>query len=967
MLQASIPLARTYKEGMRQVHRGIASSLENCLQIDALQDSEETILGFYIKSLIGDEFFEAQAYPEAERYQREASQWSDTKNGMDSATSARRLAHWVQTLYFLDAYREAMPLAERSVALSQRLYGIDSLETAEPESLLALIYSYSDRDEDAVPIAHHALSTWIRHLGLSDEDTIEQIRRYAEVGRNLPLGPERGAEIANIALALSETFIGASSVRTETILNDLDWYLRKQGDCETARRYAEASLEMTLRTEGEETSEAANRFHSLGTDEYCAGDIALAIQHTERALDISRKIFGENHSRVAYLAAELADWSDQAGQIQKSKDYAQRAVRILNDSMGDTHPNAPDVFDFVGTAALQWDVEWSKSLSKRYLSVMQGLYGDEDIALVDPLINLANAELIDGELSLGLQHARRAVELTLGYADSRHTLPDEEALDTLVLAETELHQRQAAEQHALMALHYAQLQTHLKHPYTSHAYQQLATTLYPRRPDLAITLLKRAIHLEIDALSRITATPEAERRQRESMIKPHCERLSQWLMQTGRRMERDALVSEGNFDCDPSPPFTPAETDWLDRYDEMARKAITLDRPLRRLLRQGEHGSINDKETLLTQSLRHRSSEHTENLKHLFHQPLTRKPKENTSLKANEIKSIQFRLQHEAKRTAWLHYALKDGTLSLTVITPDAVHGITIPQNGVSLFHQIHAQDQTIGHFRALYDTLIAPIRSILDQAEIVNLLIDAKGPVSSVPFAALHDGNHFLATHYRMAFLSGRHPAVPPVGALKSMALFGTREALNGFRALPEVANELNHLSLLARQKGLRYSVNQDQEFTGESVREAIRQKTDLLHFATHFIPSPGRGTASSLLLGNGTPFSTKELLQLLKNSPLPRLITLSVCDSGTLQNESGSDTKDEGLMQQLSDAGVPIVIGTLRPVTDHASSNFMTAFYAHLLLESASPDEALQKTQEELRLNQPPGDWASFVLLKR
>jgi CHAT domain-containing protein/tetratricopeptide (TPR) repeat protein len=964
----SRPLERWFHQAQRSVQRDIGHALDALLRSEPLNALEDSNPGFYLHAVIGDYLFEGGDYPEAERHQRKASQWSDTHKGPKEKVTADRLAHWVETLYFLDAYQEALPLAERCLNLSQSHYGPESPEYAERESILALIESYTDHDTEAVLHAHHALSILIKAQGLGDEDTIELMRRYAEAGRNLQLGPEHGAEIAKIALALSERFVGLESVRTETLLNDLDWYFRKQGDCETARRYAEASLEITVNIEGADTSEAANRFHSLGTDEYCAGDIALAIQHTEHALAISRKIYGASHSRVAYLEAELSDWTEQAGQIIASKSHAQSAIRILDESLGDDHPQAPDVFDFVGTASLQWDPAWSRSFSKRYLRAMQRLYGKDDIALVDPLTNLANAELIDGDLTSGLMHARRAVELTLGYARSHHTLPDGDAIDTLVLAETTLHHGNAAESHALMALHYAELESGLNHPYTSHAYQQLATTLYARRPDLAIALLKRAILLEHATLPRITASPEENEHRREDLVTPLCTRLYEWLIDQGRAQERNALSANFTLACDQGSLLTMDEAEWLERRDEIARKILALDRPLRRLLKQGEHGTVNRKDTLLEAHLSHRSKEHERALQKLFKQPLN-STRRHPPFRPSDalVSAIKQRIHNEPQKTAWLHYDFEAGRPSVTFITEKEWQTLPISGEKDAMISTITASDHSISHARRLYDILIAPVRAQLDEAMIKALLIDHQGLVTSVSFTALHDNQGFLSETHAISYLEGASPSSKSHKGISSIALFGTKEAQRGFNALPNVYSELHEIDAMARDNHLQSTLIEDQGFTAAHVRKAVKHHAEALHFATHFIPSPGAGEASSLLTGEGSHLTTEALIQSFDNTHPPFLITLSVCDTSNLQSATDMMPGEAGLMQRLAKAGVSYVIGSLWPIKDVAARQFMVRFYAHLLNEGRTIDDAMVATLAELRLTSHPVDWGGFALIKR
>jgi CHAT domain-containing protein len=945
-------------------HHLLATILERSLDAFHVKDQEISFLPYVLIRQLGDSLFLSQAYANAVHYQQKALDTSDQRFGAESKESLGRLSALVRSLYFLDQYEKAIPLAERALTLSRRWFGDESLETAEVQSLLALHYSYNNRDSEALTLAHQALRTRILKQGLLEEDTIEQLRIYAEAGRNLPLGHERGAKIDEIALALSAESVGWESVRTETILNDIDWFYRQLGDCTASLPYAEESLNLTLRLEGENTSEAANRFHSLGTVHYCLGDLQKAIHFTEQALLISRSIFGEWHSRVAYLKAELADWHEQAGHAESARQLAQSAIEILNQSMGLHHPNAPDVLDFVATAALSWDVKWSKSLSIRYLNAMREAYGDDDVALVDPLLNLANAELILGDIDSGLRHARRAVDLSLGYAESHHQLPDEDALDALVLAEsTSGHQREALK-HALMALRYAEFRSGLNHPYTSHAYQQLASALRKKRPSIAIALLKRAIELELHQLPTAPEEYPARNALMNALIVPHCQRLRSWLIADGRRTETGNM--ENQDACTHPPPLTDREAKWLESYDAISRRRIAMDGPIRRLKAEKQHGSVSHKDILLAEQLESRIVKQAKSLDRLINAKLSIKRK-NAPIANEHIQRIKHRLRNEPPDTAWIHYTLDPGQIVITWVTRNQA-GVQVQPIQDPLFSSaLKPEAPNKKGLEALYRALIRPIRDHLNEAHIHTLLIDAASQIPGLPFAAFHDEKDWLLNDYAISTLHGSSTKGVSFGPHPAMAVFGNSIAMRGFKPLPKVEEELKTIERMARERGLNVDAFPNQAFTKASIRDSIRRGKEILNIATHYIPSPGRESASSLLLGNGDYLTAKALTQEFKASHNVRLVSLSACETGPSASLGMTKTRGYDLMTQLVLSGVPNVIGTLWPVRDDESLEFMTRFYGHLFDADLSIREAFHQTQKELMKEGRSLQWAAFTLLQK
>lgn len=953
-----------YEQAKRVVSSKIAHLLINSLDLPLLKAMTDSQVMYQAASLIGDNLSLAQEYSNASRYQKRALVLADQIFGTESAQSTKRLGRLVETMYFLDQYQTALPLAERCVTLSKKLYGEDSLETAEHQADLALIYSYNDRPLEAVSLARSALNTRIRKLGFLNESTIELLRQYAEVGRDLPLGAERGARIEMIALALSEKSLGWESIRTATIINDIDWFLRQQGDCQEALSYSIEALNLSIKLDGPITSETANRYHSLGTNYFCLGDLTNAIKFTEQALEISRQIFGEKHSRVAYLEAELADWLEQSGHLELAKTKAHEAIATLNDTMGDSHPNAPDVLDFVGTAALQWDATWSKELSLRYLAKMKIDFGEDDIALVDPLINLANAELILGNSHKGLSYALRASALTIGYAESHHTLPDDEALDALVLAELSLGHQTEATRHAFMALQYAEQRSGLNHPYTSHAYQQLASAIRDKQPSIAVTLLKRSIQLDWSSVDALPDSDQGHLRNMQTVIRPHCERLNDWLTRDHRQRETNQWRTE-LVACSKPPAFTKIESNWLARYDDVSRRRISLDRPIRLLKLEDEQGSVNASDLRLMNQLESRIGMRKAELNQLFNDRMLRSRKSTPSLDRRMVGLMQKRISREKEKTGWVHYESSETALKITLITELEIKEVSLDLGVDTLKKHIKASQFNTDRLRSLYLILFAPIRDVLIQQHITSLWIDPKGFASGIPFAALTDGERELINSYAFTFVSPQwiHDE-KTIRRSMTIAGFGLSNEVSGLRELPWVRSELHDLEELNRYDGVSVRTYLDESFTEHAVEKEIAKGSTIFHFATHFIDSPGTRASSSLLLGDGHHLSSERLTNLIRGKNIS-LISLSACNTATAsQRLEDAERTEDSLIANLLSGGVSSVIGTLWKIEDHDSYEFMLRFYRNYFSSPDSINTAFHKTQLDLSRNITPDHWAGFTL---
>src|SRR5262249_25912110 len=96
-----------------------------------------------------------------------------------------------------------------------------------------------------------------------------------------------------------------------------------------------------------------------------------------------------------------------------------------------------------------------------------------------------------------------------------------------------------------------------------------------------------------------------------------------------------------------------------------------------------------------------------------------------------------------------------------------------------------------------LYDWLIRPIRGLLNENKINTLVFVPDGALRTIPFAALHDGEHFLIQDLAVAVVPGLS-LVEPKAIQRGNArllLNGVSKAVQGFAPLDNVTNELESI----------------------------------------------------------------------------------------------------------------------------------------------------------------------------
>lgn len=126
--------------------------------------------------------------------------------------------------------------------------------------------------------------------------------------------------------------------------------------------------------------------------------------------------------------------------------------------------------------------------------------------------------------------------------------------------------------------------------------------------------------------------------------------------------------------------------------------------------------------------------------------------------------------------------------------------------------------------------------------------------------------------------------------------------------------------------------------------------------HIATHIVQDNKTGRLTNIAL-----YDDEIWLDQLKDlAPLPDLITLSACN-GT---QSFIYTADEhvSISTTCLAAGAKVVIGSLWPILDEASTNLMIGFYENYFGGSSPPKALAQAQRKALEDREALQNWASF-----
>ena len=311
--------------------------------------------------------------------------------------------------------------------------------------------------------------------------------------------------------------------------------------------------------------------------------------------------------------------------------------------------------------------------------------------------------------------------------------------------------------------------------------------------------------------------------------------------------------------------------------------------------------------------------------------------------------------------------------LELLISFPGEIHQVSVPVSSDELTQEIRrfrlaienaASDaRFMPSAQKLYTWLIAPMELHLAGRRVDTLVFVPDGPLRTIPMGALHDGSRFLIEKYALATTPGISlTSTRSIQRLDIEVLAeGITESVQGFAALPNVAQELRGIAELYPTR-----INLDADFQLSSVERSMSEgKYSIVHIATHGqFDSDHR---KSFLL----TYDDKMTMNRLENALSLRryqeeqieLLVLSAC-----QTAAGDDRAALGMAGIALKAGARSALATLWFINDASTSDLMQDFYRNLKVGDMTKAEALRQAQIKMLTNPAlshPAYWAPFLLI--
>jgi CHAT domain-containing protein len=333
----------------------------------------------------------------------------------------------------------------------------------------------------------------------------------------------------------------------------------------------------------------------------------------------------------------------------------------------------------------------------------------------------------------------------------------------------------------------------------------------------------------------------------------------------------------------------------------------------------------------------------------------------------------QAALEQLSSNATVIYPILLDDRLELLVSFPGEIRQLTVPVSRDELTQvvrqfRLNVEDVNSGMAylepgQQLYQWLIAPLEPYLAGREVDTLVFVPDGPLRTIPMSALHDGQQFLVEKYALATTPGISlTSTQPIKREGVEVLAnGITESVQGFSALPNVAEELQVIETLYPTR-----VNQDNNFQLASVERSMAEGSySIVHIATH--GQFDSDHKKSFLLTYDDKMTMDKLEEALNvrryQDEAIELLVLSAC-----QTAAGDDRAALGMAGIALKAGARSALATLWFINDKSTAELMQDFYTNLNRKTLTKAESLQLAQIDM-LGRPesshPAHWAPFLLI--
>ncbi|HJZ45502.1 MAG TPA: CHAT domain-containing tetratricopeptide repeat protein, partial [Hyphomicrobiaceae bacterium] len=280
-------------------------------------------------------------------------------------------------LYQAGKYAEAVPIAERALALGQRLADPKPPEVAATLNELARLYEKQGRAAESEALYRRALAIYETANGPDDPWVAAVLHNLALLYRDQGRIAEAETPFRR-ALAIYEKAAGPDYAPFRAVYNELVTLYESHNRYAEADRLIKHVLSVREQALGADHPDVGLSVNELANLNFIQGHYGEAEQLYKRALSIREKALGPDSSDVAQTLNNLAVLYQGIGRYAEAEALYKRSLAIREKVLGPEHV---DVANSLNTLAQLYVVlsqyEEAELLFKRSLAIFEKAYGPD--------------------------------------------------------------------------------------------------------------------------------------------------------------------------------------------------------------------------------------------------------------------------------------------------------------------------------------------------------------------------------------------------------------------------------------------------------------------------------------------------------------------------------------------------------------------------------------------------------------
>ncbi len=309
---------------------------------------------------------------------------------------ADQLNEQVLKLYQEGKYTTAIPLAERALALREKILGKLHPDVATSLNNLALLYDAQGNYQQAEQLYQRSLAILEKILGKEHRNIATSLNNLATLYR--AQGKYSQVEpLLQRSLAILEKVLGNEHRDVANILNSLALMYDAQGKYPQAEPLYLRSLAIYEKLLGRQHPSVANSLNNLAALYQAQGKYQQAEPLYQRALSIYEKALGKEHPDIALSLSNLAALYQAQGKYQQAEPLFKRSIAIREKVLGKEHPDvSTSLNNLAGLYQEQGKYQQAEPLFQRALALREKVLDKEHPSVATSLNNLAALYRLQG-------------------------------------------------------------------------------------------------------------------------------------------------------------------------------------------------------------------------------------------------------------------------------------------------------------------------------------------------------------------------------------------------------------------------------------------------------------------------------------------------------------------------------------------------------------------------------------------